>query len=395
MGYICGITNIGSKTVSFERLYAMSRSMAGRGGERTGGYINRGVGLACGFTRTAFEHNEPNEPYTMIRAGRTYTVVLDGEIYNLRELAGIMGRADFSCTAEAVLEAYVSFGYDCASMLNGIFSFAVYDERAGEVYLARDALGAKPLYYHRDGAVIAFSSEIKGILRYMRGGIEVEREALGELLRTADTSIDGAVLYRTADELQASSYAVCSALGVSVREYKGRSDKILERWCARDTIALGEPPEEYDIQAVMGEMVAVFDHPRFDEYSISYLNTLTKLRESGVRRAVIEDPAIANSRSHALERADRLGSARGISLGIAEPSAEREMKRRTLAIQEKKLAREADILLSESGAYLPRFFGGDILVRIQDERDIRVRIRMLGIAIQSELWLRRYPLMLV
>lgn len=390
MSYICGIIDIGAKGVSFERLCAMSRSMAHRGGEQMGAYINRGAAICQGgklFT--------PREPYTLIRCGRAYTAVLDGEIYNTRELAKIMGRGDFACGAEAVLESYISFGYDCASMLDGVFSLAIYDECAGEVYLARDPIGAKPLYYHKDGAKIAFSSEIKGLLRYMSGGIEVDRSALGELLRSADTGIGGAILYRDIEEISGGRFAVCTALGVTVREYKSREGTVLERWRSEKAVSLGEPPEDCDIPTLMGEMLTAFDYPRFDEYTTSYIGTLTELCLAGARSVVIEDPALQSDRTHALERADRLGTVRGISIGVAEPREEREIKRRSLAAEEKRLTKEASSLLSDQNAYLPRYFGGDILEKTRAERDIKVRIRMLGVAIQSELWLRRYPLILV
>lgn len=390
MSYICGIIDIGAKTVSFERLYAMSRSMARRGGVQMGAYINRGTALSCGgsiFT--------PREPYTLVRGGRAYTAVLDGEIYNTRELAKLMGRGDFSCAAEAVTETYISFGYDCASMLDGVFSLAIYDECAGEVYLARDPIGAKPLYYHKDGARVSFSSEIKGILRYMRNGIEVGRSALGELLRSADTNVGGTELYRDVEELGAGSFAVCSALGVTVREYRGDVDRTLSRWRSERAASLEEPNEKCDPRTLMGELLTAFDYPCFDEHMTSYLATLTRLCRSGERNAVIEDPALPTNLSYALERADRLGTMRGIVLGVTEPSGERDIKRRVFVAEEKRLAREAEALLSERSACLPKFFGGEILERVRAERDAKTRVRRLGIIIQSELWLRRYPLILV
>ncbi len=393
MSYICGIIDIGAKQVSFDRLYDMSRAMKLRGGEMSGAYINRGCALCFGGGA-----DSTREPYTIVRGGRAYIAVFDGEIYNSDRLASLLGRSHFKCPAEAALECYIAFGYECAALLEGVFAFAVYDEGQGEVYLARDALGARPLYYLREGIRVSFASEIKGLLRYVRDGIEVDRGALSELVLAPEISLDGTDLYRGINEIGAGCFAVCSALGIQVRKYKSRAPQdIFERWQTEQEAVT--PRErmigEGETIHLMSEMVAAFDYPRFDEYTVSYLGYLGDLRQKGATSAVIADRALRGERAYAFERADRLGHMRGVSVRIVPRSEELSLSRKTLAADEKKLSAEARKLLREGDSYIFRLFGARPLERVAAQRDLKARVRGYGLLIQSELWLANYPMIVV
>lgn len=389
MSYVCGIIDIGSGEFSFERLFGMSRAMTLRGA-RAGAYVNKGVGICHGSNAASLR-----EPYTIVRGGRAYTAVLDGEIYNRRALAELIGIRKFECDAEAALECYIAFGYECAALLEGVFSLAVYDETLSEVYLARDSLGARPLYYLRDGGRVSFASEIKGLFRYMRGGIEAERAALCELILSPTADIGGGELYREVNELPAGHFAVCSALGMQIRRYKGGDAcKIFGRWiCEGEAIVPSERAiGEGEVLPLMSELLAAFDYPRFDEYAPSYLSTIAKSSGGSV---LIKDGTIRSSPAYAFERADRLGTMRGVSVRIVPADDLRDMKRKTLLGDEKKLAAAAESLFSSELSFIRNELGSDTLERISAERDTKARVRAFGRLIQSELWLRRYPVLLV
>jgi asparagine synthase (glutamine-hydrolysing) len=95
-------------------------------------------------------------------------LVYNGEVYNFRELRGELeslgARFATSCDTEVVLAAYEKWGSSCVERFNGMFAFAILDERSGELVLARDHLGIKPLYYANSGGRFLFASEIKALL---------------------------------------------------------------------------------------------------------------------------------------------------------------------------------------------------------------------------------------
>jgi len=97
----------------------------------------------------------------------SYWIVFNGEVYNHRALrARLIARGHvFRTTSdtEAILHAYEEYGADCVAMLDGMFAFAVYDVRRREVFIARDRLGKKPLFYAQLGGALHFASEIKAL----------------------------------------------------------------------------------------------------------------------------------------------------------------------------------------------------------------------------------------
>lgn len=102
-------------------------------------------------------------------------IVFNGEIYNYKSLRDELSNHRFytNSDTEAIVHAYEEFGDDCASQLNGMFAFAIWDSRRKRLFLARDRFGEKPLYYTFAGKSMFFASEIKAILqnREIRRGL--------------------------------------------------------------------------------------------------------------------------------------------------------------------------------------------------------------------------------
>jgi len=130
-----------------------------------------------------------------------YWIVFNGEIYNYRELrqelvshgAEFLTRSD----TEVILEAYKRWGERCTERLNGMFAFAVWDEPQRRLFLARDRLGKKPLYYHPLGdSGIVFASELKALRLHPAVGSSINAVALGQYLSlnytlTSECILDG------------------------------------------------------------------------------------------------------------------------------------------------------------------------------------------------------------
>jgi asparagine synthase (glutamine-hydrolysing) len=104
----------------------------------------------------------------MANPGRTAWITYNGEIYNFRELRSDLESRGFRFTTnsdtEVILRAYEAFGEECVERLRGMFAFAIWDQRRRKLFLARDRLGIKPLYYAIAGGELLFASEIKAIL---------------------------------------------------------------------------------------------------------------------------------------------------------------------------------------------------------------------------------------
>src|SRR5947209_12709039 len=166
---ICGIW-LRDKAVSPQTLSAMRDSLAHRGPDGASGVLlsttgagplpfrqhlspgtvtaNHNIGL--GHRRLAIiDLLTGDQP--MASEDKAIWLVYNGEIYNYRELgrelAGAGHRFHTKSDTEVLLRAYEEYGIDCTRHLNGIFAFAVWDERNGHLFLARDHLGVKPLYY--------------------------------------------------------------------------------------------------------------------------------------------------------------------------------------------------------------------------------------------------------
>ena len=107
------------------------------------------------------------------------SVVWDGEIFNRRELGRLLGLGGDAPEAEILGACYRKWGADCARHLDGQFALAIWDARRRALYLARDRLGEKPLYYHLSPAgELVFASEIKAILRDARVPREIDHQAV-------------------------------------------------------------------------------------------------------------------------------------------------------------------------------------------------------------------------
>ena len=392
MSSICGIVDFESRFVDFNTLRNMGKAMLLRGKEQSGAYVKDGVGL--GHNRMILsEPFSERQPYTIERDGRTYTVIFDGELYNMANIPCASKICDFSSSAEAVLEGYIAYGYKCVEYFEGMFAFAIYDEEKREIFMARDSLGAKPLYYINDGRRLVFASEIKGILKYLRDGVEIDRGALCELVTSPLGMIGGTDLYKGIKELPESSFAIHSRLGTQVGEYSAQ--KSSERG-GRDSEEKILKPENTikceSLPSVLNEALVAFDHPAFDEYMCGSLNLLKSIKDE---RAIIEDSALGIDFGYAIERADRLGMMNGVLVEIRAAEQEKKIKNSVLYRAEKYLLDDASAVIYGDNSYVNKIFGKEILEAIKADRDIRRRIRSYGMIIQTEKWISSYPIVMV
>lgn len=112
-------------------------------------------------------------------------IIFNGEIYNYNELKKkYFSDLNFksSSDTEVILELYVKFGMSFVSMISGIFAFTIFDPAEKKIFMVRDSLGVKPLYYYKKDTELFFSSEIKGIKPFLREKLEVSKQDLYEFM---------------------------------------------------------------------------------------------------------------------------------------------------------------------------------------------------------------------
>jgi asparagine synthase (glutamine-hydrolysing) len=164
---MCGIVGMWIRKDGDSSLSDSLDAIAHRGPDGRGEYRDERHGVVLGHVRLAIIDLSPAGAQPMASDDGQVVLVLNGEIYNFRELraeleargVAFRGHSD----TEVLLRLYLADGLAILQRLNGIFAFAIYDGRRGELVLARDALGVKPLYFNESIAGLAFASEIKAL----------------------------------------------------------------------------------------------------------------------------------------------------------------------------------------------------------------------------------------
>jgi asparagine synthase (glutamine-hydrolysing) len=177
---ICGIVNfMESDAVEGSMIGRMTGALAHRGPDDAGYFVNGRVGL--GHRRLSIiDLAGGRQP--IFNEDRSAAIVFNGEIYNYRTLAASLIAAGHAfktrSDTETILHAYEEYGDACVHQLRGMFAFAIWDSRKRRLFLARDRLGIKPLYYCQNKRFIAFASEIKSLLEIASVPREVSLDAL-------------------------------------------------------------------------------------------------------------------------------------------------------------------------------------------------------------------------
>lgn len=212
---MCGIAGWLDQKRNMEELgaelSAMSESLRKRGPDEHGEYIKRHFALLH-RRLSVIDPQNGQQPMSTLYDGEKYTIVYNGELYNTEELREELRQAGFGfgtrSDTEVLLKAYCYYKEDCAKKLNGIFAFAVLEECSGRLFLCRDRVGVKPLFYHTYHDGIIFGSEIKAILSSGMVAPTVGEEGLYELFFLGPARTPGNGIFKGIRELLPGEYAV-------------------------------------------------------------------------------------------------------------------------------------------------------------------------------------------
>ncbi|MFZ5633858.1 MAG: asparagine synthase (glutamine-hydrolyzing) [Bacillota bacterium] len=224
---MCGITGWidWEKDLTGERpiLEAMTGTLAFRGPDADGFRLSPHAAL--GHRRlVVVDPVGGAQPMTRKRGDRVYTITYNGELYNTAELRQeLEARGHTFLTrnsdTEALLISYMEWGPQCVYRLNGIFAFAIWDDYRQSLFMARDRLGVKPLFYTLKGSAFIFGSELKAILAHPRVPPEVDAGGLAEIFVMGPSRTPGQGVFRGIYEVRPGQCLEYDRSGVRLWRY--------------------------------------------------------------------------------------------------------------------------------------------------------------------------------
>ena len=218
-GWINFSENLKSNSTIIKR---MTETLERRGPDSEGVYESENVLL--GHRRLIVVDPEGGkQPMIKIIHGSKYVLVYNGELYNTEELRKNLleeGYAfDSYSDTEVLLMSYIAWGVNCIKKFNGIFAFAIYDEEKEQVFLVRDQMGVKPLFYSINNKNIIFASEIKAILANPMVKAQIDREGITELFALGPAVVPGKAIYKNILEIAPANCLLISKENIKVWEY--------------------------------------------------------------------------------------------------------------------------------------------------------------------------------
>ena len=225
---MCGINGIflkeSSSRVEEADILRMRDCMTHRGPDEEGAFIDGRVGL--GHRRLSIIGlTTGHQP--MSNADGSLCIVYNGETYNYQSLRADLEKRGYQFKTESdtevVLNLYAEYGQDCVRHMNGLFAFAVWDKKQQHIYVARDRLGIKPLYYAESHRGFAFASEIKAILLSGHCNAEVNDSAVFEYFMFRAVSGEQS-LFKGVKSLLPGHHMTVAESGIDIRKYWDEGD---------------------------------------------------------------------------------------------------------------------------------------------------------------------------
>ncbi len=212
---MCGFTGIVNFEKDISNEYSIIRNMSEklkkRGPDEDGLFISKHVNLA--HRRLSIIDIENGKQPMSVRIDEvTYTIVYNGQLYNAEELRNILIENGFKfkghSDTEVLLKAYIFYGKDVCKHLNGIFGFAIWNDKKEELFIARDHFGIKPLYYTVVDDNFIFSSEIKAILEHPLCRPVLDKQGICELFGVGPSHTPGVSPFKGILELEPAHFIV-------------------------------------------------------------------------------------------------------------------------------------------------------------------------------------------
>ena len=219
---MCAISGIvGLKTGEYT-LKKMLDTMHRRGPDEQGIFRTEDTTLL--HTRlTIIDSEGGRQPMRLDWAGESYHLVYNGELYNTETLRSELLSAGHQfhgySDTEVVLHAYAEYGAKCLEKMNGIFAFAVWEKNSRQLFLARDRIGVKPLFYMQHHEGLLFASEIKTLLKYPTVKARLDDTGAAQLILLGPGRLPGSGVFQDIYELEPGQYAYYQEGSLTIRQY--------------------------------------------------------------------------------------------------------------------------------------------------------------------------------
>ncbi|QGG49456.1 asparagine synthase (glutamine-hydrolyzing) [Lysinibacillus pakistanensis] len=223
---MCGITGWASfqkdLRTSEEIIKLMTQTLEKRGPDDENIWCNEHI--AFGHRRLAvIDLIGGKQPMTKIHEGSNYVITYNGELYNTEELRKELQNRGYTFTThsdtEVLLTAYIEWKEQCVDFFNGIFAFGVWDEQSQSLFLCRDRLGVKPLYYTEQQDGLLFASEVKALLAHPLIKAAVNTEGLANIIAVGPSRTPGKALFQNINELRPGYAMRFSREGIRIWQY--------------------------------------------------------------------------------------------------------------------------------------------------------------------------------
>lgn len=185
---MCGIlgTLNYSNTVDEQRLAAMRDTMPYRGPDSNGIWVSDNTHCGLAHLRLSILDPTPAGHQPRVEVKGRFVISYNGEVYNYIEIRAELEEKGYvfetGTDTEVILSAYIEWGKDCLNRFNGMFAIAIYDNETESLFLARDRLGIKPVYYYQDEQEFIFASETKAILKGLNSLPELNVELIDDYM---------------------------------------------------------------------------------------------------------------------------------------------------------------------------------------------------------------------
>ena len=224
-----GFANLKENVSSKTNIYNMNESISKRGPDEDGYYYEEHVCL--GHKRLiVVDPDGGKQPMSAMKDGNLYTIVYNGQLYNTKELRSELEENGFTFDSysdtEVLLKSFIFWKYDVVQKLNGIFSFAIWDSKKNELFLARDHFGVKPLFYTIYNNTIVFASEIKALFKYPGIEAKLDEQSIAELFGIGPARTAGLGIFKNIYEIKPAHFGIFNESGLHIERYWKLESKV-------------------------------------------------------------------------------------------------------------------------------------------------------------------------
>lgn len=225
---MCAISGCVGLPIEETCMHAMLQTMARRGPDGRGIFRN----ADCTLLHTRLAIIDPTggaQPMELLCGGEHYCITYNGELYNTEQLRKKLEKLGHAFAThsdtEVVLHSYAQWGPECLLKMNGIFAFGIWESKKRRMFLARDRIGVKPLFYSLSGEGLLFASEIKTILVHPSQRAALDAEGAAQILLLGPGRQPGSGVFRGIRELEPGCWATFEGGTLAIHRYWSLKDR--------------------------------------------------------------------------------------------------------------------------------------------------------------------------